>query len=211
MCSYLSIDVDYWRNYDIDKASKEMDRFFQRIVNLKVPIYVVKDHEELLKDVNTYQFDTLINMDFHSDITSYIDHKDGIYEFHQLSNSYVRGDLNCGTWVNFVENRKNSEFLWIYPQEDCFQEEGRCEDIKDFWDTPNSDYHNWAQITCQKGWSEYIRWSKVRAVGIAISPFFLFDELEEYFLFEIYPRLGGCSTSESFEINRLKVLNNMTF
>lgn len=209
MRTYLSIDVDYWRDHTAWIAFQDMDRFFQRVINLKVPMLVVEDHHKILKDINRRKFDTLVNMDYHSDLTSYIDRDNGVYEYHKTSpDSRVKGNLNCGTWVNFVKRRETSEYLWIYPKDICLISDGRCEDIDIFWNEPASEFHNWGKITCQKGWSKYIPWGTVKAVGIALSSPWLYEELEGYFIEGIYPKLvaKGARTSPCFEDRILRMV-----
>lgn len=174
-----------------------MERFFNRVINLRKPIYIVNDHHELLPEINKMSPDQLVNMDFHSDITCYVDRRGGVYEYHA---SHIPGDLNCGTWVNFVKGHETGEFLWIYPHDHCLKNSGRCEDIEGFWKSENSDYHNWGKITCKKGWARSIPWVTVSAIGIALSSPWLYRELEDYFLFEIYPMLEArrARTSTTF-------------
>jgi hypothetical protein len=211
MKTYLSIDIDYWREHTPWIAFQDMDRFFLKVIDLKAPIYIVNNHHKILRDVNRRKFDTLINMDFHSDITCYIDRDGGVYEYYQMPQKQsIKGDLNCGTWVNFVKNRTEGEFIWIYPKYECLEDDGRCEDIEGFWDSPQSKYHNWAKITCQKGWSEYIPWGTVKAVGIALSSPWLFEELEVYFMLSIFPKLAceGARISQCFADRRLSMFKD---
>lgn len=200
MKTYLSVDVDYWRLFDRQKYMQEMDRFFQKIINKRIPIFIVRDHEELLEDVNKRVFNKLINVDYHSDITAYVDSDEDVWEYQWVPR--MPADLNCGTWVNFVEERFLGEFLWLYPHAKCMdvKEEGRCEDIEGFWDDPVSECHNWNCINHKKGLSA-IKWNDVISVGISLSPDWLYADLEEFFLLEICPKLekAGALSSQSFQ------------
>jgi hypothetical protein len=199
MKTYLSVDVDYWRFFDEPKYRSEMGTFFQKIVNKKVPIFIVRDHEELLPEVNKLIFNKLINVDYHSDITAYIDKNDLLWEY---ENPTFPAELNCGTWVNFVDERILGEFLWLYPYTSCIdhREEGRCEDIEGFWDKSKSSFHNWNCIKHKKGLSS-IRWVDIISVGVALSPEWIHPDLEEYFILEVCPKLkkAGAVFSESFQ------------
>ena len=65
MHSYLSIDLDYWRN---EKNDQESTKVFKKVFSLGLPLYVVKTHEQLLSHINRSRYDVIYNVDYHSDI-----------------------------------------------------------------------------------------------------------------------------------------------
>jgi hypothetical protein len=82
---YLSIDLDYFCR----GRKQQCDAFFKKVYALRLPIHVACEHHHLL-DTMEGDFDTLINVDFHSDLCD------------TPAEGWVPEDLNEGTWGNFV-------------------------------------------------------------------------------------------------------------
>jgi len=104
--SYLSVDLDYWTNLATQRSSKQ---FFRKLMGLDVPLMVVKHHQFILNDlhINKPKDNTLINIDYHSDISS--------------ENYTEPKRLNCGNWADFVKWRRTGNFIWVYPdKEECY-------------------------------------------------------------------------------------------
>jgi hypothetical protein len=159
--SYLSVDLDFWYTHTSQKSSK---RFFAKLLSLDVPMVVCKHHQFLVSDVNLHQpkDDTLINVDYHSDISS---------------ENYFGVDkrLNCGNWVDFIKWRNQGNYIWLYPDyKKCFYErDGICDGT--FSQLPfvtgksHSNYNKWASLKHGKGLKS-INLESVERIGIAISP-----------------------------------------
>ena len=206
--TYLSIDVDYWssRHTDWDQSVREMWYMFDRVVKSGVPVTMVLDHHELLEDPNINECNKLINVDYHSDITNYFDEDGEIKYIEYGTDAYCKAELNCGTWVNFLPWRSTGEFLWCYPESECFSATvrqanyGRCEDVDGFWDKPKSKHHNWNYISCVRGWQYKVDWRNVTAVGVSMSVEWLQEYLETHFIWNVYPKLeaNGVIVSDSF-------------
>src|ERR1035437_182708 len=123
MSTYLSIDFGYW---SLDHAVnwQHMVNYSNLIIkNIKQIDFVVV-HHDIIKYINTGNYDKIINVDYHADLCDC---------FNDKKRQGIR--LNEGTWSNFVNNRENKEFVWIYPHKRCynpfdvFKSEGRC-DVK---------------------------------------------------------------------------------
>ena len=100
MSIYLSIDIDYW------KTGAAPERFLEKVIRLRKPIKVTKDHHELLGHMNSFSYDCLINIDWHSDL---------------VENIPYLPHLNLGTWGNFIRKENRNHFIWIYPAASCVE------------------------------------------------------------------------------------------
>lgn len=208
MKAYLSIDIDFWKDMDFFKFETDMKVFFRTITDYKLPMRIVREHHELLDDINHRQLNRLINVDYHSDLTNFID-VDGIpYDYHLIERTGNRypGDLNCGTWVNFAKMRTEGEFIWIYPYRYCMEDrkDGRCEEIEGFWGPKGDKYHNWKALKAYQVSSICkfdMFWDDIQAVGISLSPKWLPKQLGYFFLLQIYPKLKrhGAKASKDFK------------
>ena len=98
MSIFLSIDLDYFR------TGTEPERFLNRVIKLRKPIEIVKDHHELLNHMNSFSYDCLINIDWHSDL---------------VENLPKMPPFDCGTWGNFIKESNRNHFIWIYPAQSC--------------------------------------------------------------------------------------------
>ena len=93
--SYLSIDLDYW-NYCKTSAIPKLDQMVDRAEGLGIPIVVVTNHQQLLREVDSSPTRELINIDTHSD----------------LAGADVQ-HLSCGTWVSYVQWRLQGLYYWM--------------------------------------------------------------------------------------------------
>jgi len=153
--SYLTVDLDYWMLHSTERSSI---LFFRKLVALNKPIVVVKDHQRLLHDVNVKwpRDDTLINVDFHSDISS---------EVYLLLNKR----LACSNWIDFVHQRRRGHYVWIYPSyETCFKEKhGFCDDQR--LPFVGNRTNPWRKLSHRCGLGA-IDLKRVERIGVAISP-----------------------------------------
>jgi hypothetical protein len=149
MKAYLSIDLDFWNDAEFP------EHFFNKLLATGLPIYVVNDHEHLLPHVKQFNFDTLINIDYHSDIA------DRSFSGGQFRNVA----LSCGTWVNHVKGH-DKHYIWSYPCLECYYHgRGTCHADRDPFDCEN--FEGWSQITHR--YVYFPRYSDVVAIGIATS------------------------------------------
>ena len=147
---YWSIDIDFWygsRKFDFSTS------FFDDVLRLGVPVHVVESHEELLPHIRQFDFSTLVNTDFHSDLCTGEDGDPGMDE---------------GTWGYYVPKKKKRKFVWHYPSKRCLTTDtGYCHG-----DThPNPfiepQYSGWWQ-TDKRLACEPDPKSRIVAVGISI-------------------------------------------
>lgn len=155
MNAYLSIDLDYWSHERNPNFAK---RFFRRLLrNFGRPIMVAFHHHHLLAHVNRRGrgLDTLINIDYHSDLASGPD-----------------GEFTEANWVNYVNFREKGTFIWRYPSGKCLSSHtGYCH----FGDNPFvSDCSGWARVKMRHGLAR-IPWDCIREVGVCLSPSWLND------------------------------------
>lgn len=116
MNTYLSIDLDFFFSDEGDHYN--IIKFLDKISHIQNKM-LVDEHHLLLDHINNSGCTKIINVDYHQDIAY------PIYNDDKLK-------LSCGTFLYFVEDRKNKEFKWYYPQtENCFQNGlGFCMDMK---------------------------------------------------------------------------------
>lgn len=153
MNAFLSIDLDYW---SLEHTPHAAARFFQRLYQrFGRRIMVAVHHHHLLDHVNNSKFDTLINVDFHSDL-----------------DDEQPDELNEGNWVNFVNFRSGGTYIWRYPAGHCLSRHtGYCH-------TGESPFeHNltgWSRVRQQFGLAR-IPWGDIQEVGVCLSPGWLND------------------------------------
>jgi hypothetical protein len=116
MKTYLSIDLDFFNNTPIEQTESILETIIKKAIKKKIPIVSVMNHQQLLPRVNKY-FKTgghLINVDWHSDICSV--------------KKLV--ELNCGTWISYVNKRKLCSFSWYHPtgKNDYRVVDGSCQE-----------------------------------------------------------------------------------
>lgn len=166
MRSYLSVDLDFWCEKNDDRKSTN---FFRKVLELNLPLYVVKSHEQLLDDINKHSYDNIYNVDFHSDF----------FGFHSRTEMIKWKKKNPypdeGQWGVFVKWRRKGSFHWMYPKESCCYDinggrgDGAC------WETETDDpylegtYCDWKSVFADLGINR-IRWDTIYAVGVSASP-----------------------------------------
>ena len=124
MSTYLSIDFDYW-SFGTAENYQHMINYSKLILENVPQIDFVVHHRDIIKYINSGNYDKIINVDYHADLCDCFNNKkrEGI-------------KLNDGTWGNFIKDRSNKEFLWIYPDKSCyhpfdlFRSAGRCDSKK---------------------------------------------------------------------------------
>jgi hypothetical protein len=190
---YLSIDLDYWANHCLFSA-KQCNTFFKKLADVNVKKFkFVKHHEGLLRHASDNNCDTLVNVDFHSDLTN-------------LYSNGIKSELNEGTWVSFVSWRKEGSFIWMLPSK-SFEEWGYCQDttiIRKFEDL-NFKNTGWKKIKKQIG-TRNIKWKDVCAVGICLSPEWL--EYSEPLRCVLPSLFGNVVSRSKFSLNKYKFRKN---
>lgn len=148
---YLSIDLDYWqRQHDAQFCTV----FFQKVWKLGLPICVALYHHHLLPHINGCDCDTLINVDYHSDLADL--------------DSCRALDFQEGTWGNFVDWRYGGTFIWRYPLPGCVStRDGYCHTYRNPFEAPEVAHWNRVQKRCGL---LGIPWNRVKAVGVSLSP-----------------------------------------
>lgn len=151
--TYLSIDCDYFESLSLFK------KYLDQIIELKVPIVCAYEHDEILYDINRSGATRIINIDHHSDLSDYSNDGDG-----PLS-------LNEGTWANFIENKKDKHFIWIYPQDGCRCDEGtgRCDGGRDPFRRNCIKVCGWGRTTARKKLPSKKELQDVGHVGLSLS------------------------------------------
>lgn len=135
---HLSIDLDYWLFQYIDMHEKFPDTkgcidFIKKVQNLNVPTIVVEEHHEILPFINQYYFDTIINVDFHSDLP-------------ELPFTTIEE----GSWPLFYKHRQYTNFRWYYPDyKECVElGYGRCDLMR--WTGMPMNYANMGHKSIRK-------------------------------------------------------------
>ena len=160
MSIYLSIDLDYW------KGSRKPERFLNRVISLRRPVAVRREHHELLGHMNRYSYDCLINIDWHSDL---------------VENDMKLPCLDDGTWGNHIRAKNRNHYLWIYPSDSCvagpdnMSSTGYC----NAWANKNpflvrnpKQVCGWERVSKRKQFITEREMDEVVAVGICYSPSF---------------------------------------
>lgn len=118
MKTYLSIDLDYWLSEPYVEYTQSLTRVLKSVRHVQ-DIIIVEDHHEILDHVNRLVPDKILHIDYHQDIA-----------FPRYAGDTV--DLQCGTFLYFVENRERIDFEWWYPRKECAERSGTgwCCDYK---------------------------------------------------------------------------------
>lgn len=158
---YLSVDLDYWTG-DI-RTKRGMEQFVNKIIDKYeegMPVKLVLDHHRLLNHVNKFEVDTLINVDYHSDIVE------------ETANE----SLDCGSWITFVRDKGEMHVTWCAPNyKECVTHgAGRCDDWFGPYNTQEGvlerpEIAGWKSIYTTEGVG-CIPWGNVVAIGVAVSP-----------------------------------------
>ena len=171
MSAYLSIDLDYWGDYNY---TKNCTRFFDKVFALNVPITFVIEHEELVPDMNrTKGLTTMYNVDYHSDIIAQPD---------------IDKKPNDFDWANFVNRRTKADYFWFMPDACCYRENsGTCHGGGDNLFLKNIK-SGWKSCKKYVGLKR-IDWYKIQRVGVCLSPCFVTMDP----VVPVIERLGGDS------------------
>jgi hypothetical protein len=190
MKAYLSIDLDYWR---ASSRQTPVVNFFKKVFAMGLPIMVALHHHHLVRDINSkvQDFDTLINVDYHSD----------------LSDENFKGlgplELEEGTWANFIHFRGDGHFIWRYPILECLQwgegASGYCHRrMNPFVD---QDVSGWEHTTMIHGVA-HLPWNKIGAIGVCLSPGWLEDSISilsyPLEMLDLYEWLGRWAVHNGF-------------
>jgi hypothetical protein len=99
MTTFLSIDMDYWNDLEdnAEIALENLNLILKSCNTSNIPLSAVMNHNQMLPLVNKSNTNQLINIDYHSDLAT-----------NDVS------ELNCGTWVSYVKNRKKSKYKWLH-------------------------------------------------------------------------------------------------
>jgi hypothetical protein len=149
--TYLSIDLDFWNGL----GWRSIEGFFKHVFDLRLPIFVAPFHDQLLPHINQHPCNTLINVDYHSDIAD------------------DDGSLICeeGTWANFVEWKHDGTFIWRYSDSICpTPNEGYCHDRINPFKHPCVS--GWGRCRKRQGWSA-IPWHTIKAIGVCLSIYWI--------------------------------------
>lgn len=151
MRAYLSIDLDYWRDHG---RPHNVRAFFQRVWALKLPIRVALHHHHLIDDINrrAKHLDTVINVDYHSDIVE------------DVGADFI---LDEGTWANYVKFQSRGTFIWRYPHQDCLNDQtGYCHTYLNPFEEHCTE---WRRVKKEQGLGG-LSWQDIKAVGVCLSP-----------------------------------------
>lgn len=149
MNAYLSIDLDYWCE---ECEPYSATRFFRRLFSkFDMPIMVAVHHHHLVHHINrTRGLDTVINVDYHSDL---IDEP--------------TDELTEANWPAFINFQDRGTFIWRYPRPSCLTTNtGYCHNDRNPFEHDSS---NWAHTRMKQG-LDRIPWASIRAVGVCLSP-----------------------------------------
>lgn len=160
MKTYLSIDIDYWTGtkLDINSGLPFVNRsFIKRVIGTGKDISVFMSHEQMLSDIEKSGARKLVNVDYHSDLS---DNSNGILP-----------ELNEGTWVNHLSFCKEGEFIWIYPDINCYEENGRCDSDENPFSQRSLEICGWRKVSrrCNKLPTD-TELRDVVKIGFSISP-----------------------------------------
>jgi len=155
---YWSIDLDFWKNTQ-ERSSFSLS-FFDDILRMNVPLCVVGTHHNMLRDIKRFDFDTIINTDFHSDLAT--------YEY-----NHCMPPFNEGTWGNYIAHKRDKTFIWHYPNylACCKQGMGYCQGT----DFPNPFNGNtklcgYKRVIKREQCKPLNKDGTIIAIGICISP-----------------------------------------
>jgi len=192
---YLSIDLDYW--CDKKDPNKSAYNFLKEIAKLNKEIVVVNSHERLVEHINDSKCNTLINVDYHSDLA------DGFYKNKYLVKTKIGEEVPFqeGTWGNFIKWQKHGTFVWVYPSfSKCVKfEAGLCHfGDEDPFVKKCTNWNNTKRYAFCKNILKDNIYSKIKAIGICTSACWLHPtQLEADFLPQL---VGAFSKKEAKEI-----------
>lgn len=230
---YLSIDLDYWNG---SKNYEGMLNVFKYALRNKTSVFVCFNHQDMSKKINKCKYGTLVNMDYHSDLT-FIKRMDwnqykGASLDKVLYDKWVESGVsnpkvlmsslkwssrdavyNCGTWVNYVKNIKNKNYHWVYPNKEA-EIVGDCacqyfeKLIPTFWRN-GTKYTGWGKTMKSMGLCKKCL-SRDGNIGICISPPYTDPEIQITFYTKILPILERRKTSLELHKSCMGLLKNKT-
>lgn len=192
MDTLLTIDIDFWMN---TRFNRETSIFIRNLSKLNVSIDSVIYHHELLLKLQNRTFDKLINMDYHSDLAG----------FDIATDKKVQESFNEGTWVNYVNFRQNSEYLWLHNHTDSSIANGICDTESDAFD---GSITGWKKVSHESRFPSWDELKNVSYVVICVSPNWIHNNKYCKQIFNEFARYGWLSTQcfASFGINDAKYL-----
>lgn len=99
----ITIDLDYW-TICLKQDTASAIPFTNRLINLAPIVYVIKEHHQIvLNKLVPKGTEKVINIDYHNDFTTDIDHK---------------FPMNEGDWGNHLP-KSVIDFEWRYPKKLC--------------------------------------------------------------------------------------------
>ena len=194
-CSYLSIDLDYW-NFQRSENARIFFRKMFRKCQCLTNIDIVEKHDDLLDfvDDKRFNFDEVINLDYHDDLSSYsVD-----FEPHE------------GNWIGAVPWRDKASYVWRYPH---FNEKhcnnGICgmneSDLYSEYDRYGVSKCGWQNVRMSHG--SRIDYSTVKKIGISISPEYLEPGIIDFITCNL---LRANIAKSSFHGNSWDILTQMS-
>ena len=148
MATYLSVDLDYWGRF----SAQDLHDFIAKTLELRVPKCLVYSHEMMLDHINSFSFDRLINVDYHSDLCRACQERVADYN-----------------WSTFVLKANRDLYEWRFPsyQSCVHQKDGLCDlEEPDLFQHPERT--NWRSLVLRQGLQD-IPWEDVVAVGFCPS------------------------------------------
>ncbi len=155
--SYLSIDIDFWN--DLNAAERSLSRLLLRRGD--IPILAVMNHQQLLTHVNRSGANLLINVDEHSDL---VDTTVKIFE--------------CGSWISYVEWRKDGEYLWVRNKRSASY--GSCNQLCNHWNE-DSDWGSTKSVFRKQAVDLCPYLQDCVGIGLCLSPSFCVKGAEDLF------------------------------
>ena len=193
MSTFISLDLDYfgithlathyYSDLNLDQnTSKYITNFINKLMMMPVPKIVVNSHEDILKLLNKKKYDTIINIDYHSDLVVEPEYED------DLTYASIPLLLNEGTWANYYIYRETTNYEWWMPsRKKCYYKgKGLCgygRGITSEWHPTKMGYKKViSKHSIQK------LPANIDGVGFCISPNW-YPKKEVQFIFDRFPIL----------------------
>jgi len=168
---FLSVDLDFWNKIanPYHTAGTGL-AFLEKCCQIKVPISLHMEHQDILNHANRYECDRLINVDYHDDLISF-KNKDDLHK-------YMKRGAEDYNWVNFIYWRNKAHYTWIHPMKNINY--GICDPRADLYNG-KIHRHGWQSVSHQrkatsKALFNAIAWDDVVGVGIVVSPSYITNE-----------------------------------
>lgn len=187
----LSIDLDFFNTKD----RWVYRSFLRKVLGLKQPIYLMSEHDEQVACLPD-DFDVLVNMDEHSDISEVIERDiDGEKKYFKVSLVekklvyHHEAELHCGNWVNFCY-APHRTYVWVAPKASVYTCIGRDSSGKrvklynELFDKDGSKLRNWKEVLVRgqipKDFKIY------SSIGVSVSDEYTDKDLVQIFFEEFY-------------------------